>query len=67
MAVPHELSLDEAQEVLAVVTPCLQEPHGEPFEVLQTSLCGRPEPSVEEIARQKSPLTVVQLPSVVHG
>jgi hypothetical protein len=55
-AEPQELSLAEAHVVLAVTTPCLHEPHGVPATPTQVSFRRRPDPSVVEMVRQKSPL-----------
>jgi len=63
----HEVSLDEVQVVLAVTTPCLHEPHGLPELPMQYSLRKRPERSLLEMKRQKSPLTVLHSPSEEQG
>jgi hypothetical protein len=55
------LSVQELQFVFFVSTPCLQEPHGLPGDVMQCSaFAPRPELSaVLEMKRQKSPLVAV--------
>jgi hypothetical protein len=63
----QEASPDEVQVVFAVTTPCLHEPHGVPEEVMHDSYRNRPDPSMVEIARQKSPLILLQAASVAQA
>jgi hypothetical protein len=59
----QDVSADEAQVVFAVTTPCLHEPQGDPDEVIHVSFRSRLDPSMVEMARQKSPLTTLQVES----
>jgi hypothetical protein len=62
----QDVSPDDAQVVFAVTTPCLHDPQGEPDEVTQVSLRRRLDPSMVEMARQKSPLTTLQVESTAQ-
>jgi hypothetical protein len=62
----HDVSPDEVHVVFAVITPCLQDPHGVPEAVTHDSCRKRPDPSMVEIARQKSPLILSQAVSEVQ-
>jgi hypothetical protein len=66
-AEPHEVSLDEVHVVFAVTTPCLHDPPRVPEEVTHDSYRKRPDPSMGEIARQKSPLMLLQGVSEAHA
>jgi hypothetical protein len=63
IAAPQEASPEEEHVVLAVITPCLHEPHGVPEAVMHDSYRRRPDPSMVEIARQKSPLILLHIVS----
>jgi hypothetical protein len=51
----QDVSVKDVQVVFFVTTPCLHEPHFGPGATTQLSSRLRPDPSMVEMARQKSP------------